>query len=200
VSGIDPSGGEQGRSVRRRRARTPAAREARRSERVAIEDPAVVLAAAARFLEARPRSVAETRRHLVGVGYRPDLVEGSVARLSELGLLDDESFARAWVASRDRAHPRGERALRSELARKGIDRELVELVLAGRLGEDTPTEADADEIAAGRLLERRRAALERVVDPRTRRQRAYALLARNGFGPDVATRVAERFVRPDPHD
>jgi len=39
--------------------------------------------------------------------------------------------------------------------------------------------------AAGNLLERNRRALMRVADPRVRRQKAYALLARNGFSPDV---------------
>ena len=34
-------------------------------------------------------------------------------------MLDDEAFARAWVESRDRARPRGERALRAELRQKG---------------------------------------------------------------------------------
>ena len=43
-------------------------------------------------------------------------------RLTELGMLDDATFARAWVESRDRARPRGERAIRDELRRKGIDR------------------------------------------------------------------------------
>ena len=39
--------------------------------------------------------------------------------MTELGMLDDETFARAWVESRDRARPRGERAIREELRLKG---------------------------------------------------------------------------------
>jgi hypothetical protein len=46
---------------------------------------------------------------------------------------------------------------------------------------------DADADAARRLLERHASALARVVDPRTRRQRAYALLARNGFDSDICS-------------
>ena len=34
-------------------------------------------------------------------------------------MLDDEAFARAWVESRDRARPRGERAIRQELGSEG---------------------------------------------------------------------------------
>ena len=75
----------------------------RRAERAEIDDPAVVLEAALRFLEARARSEAEVRRRLTSAGYRSDLVDGAVVRLAELGILDDEAFARAWVESRDRA-------------------------------------------------------------------------------------------------
>jgi len=157
--------------------------EARRAERAEIDDPALVLAAALRFLEARPRSIAEVRRRLLTNGYRPELVDGCVERLLELGILDDEAFARTWVESRDRARPRGERALRSELAKKGIDRALTEGVLEER--EVAHPEADAE--AARRVLARHASALARVADPRARRQRAYALLARSGFDPQTAT-------------
>ena len=91
-----------------------------------------MLEAAARFLEARSRSVAEVRRRLTSAGYRTELVDGAIARMTDLGMLDDETFARAWVESRDRARPRGERALQNELRLKGIDRAVVDLVLGAR--------------------------------------------------------------------
>ena len=54
-------------------------------------------------------------------------------------------------------------------------------------GGETPS---PDRVAAERLLARHARALARVADPRQRRQRAYALLARNGFDPDVCRAVA----------
>ena len=58
--------------------------------------------------------------------------------------------------------------------------------------------ASADEAAAARLLERRRRDLERIADPRARRARAYALLARHGFAPDIAARLAaQAALEPD---
>ncbi|MEI7744060.1 MAG: regulatory protein RecX [Chloroflexota bacterium] len=168
----------------------------RRAERGEVEDPAKVLDAAARYLEARPRSETEVRRKLRDLGYRSDLVEQTVARLIELGYIDDDAFARTWVDSRDRARPRGEHALRMELMRKGVERTVINGVIDerretahGPAAEDaTPTAAD--EAAAARLLERKGAALQRETDPRRRVQRAYALLARNGFSPDVCARIA----------
>lgn len=163
----------------------------RRAERAAIDDPEVVLAAGLRYLEARSRSVAEVRRRLTSAGYREELVDGAIARLTELGVLDDSAFARLWVESRDRARPRGEIALRRELALRGVDREVVDDLLTER-GEGSGGDADTD--AARRLLERRGSALLRVADPRARRQRAYALLARNGFDSGVCASVSRAWV------
>lgn len=117
-------------------------------------------------------------------------------------MLDDAAFATAWIESRDRARPRGERALRGELSLRGIDRGVVDAVLADRRGADeaeTPG-ADPDTDAATRLLDKRAASLRRVGDPRERRQRAYALLARNGFDPSTAMDVARRWVTDDATD
>lgn len=159
----------------------------RRERRAAIDDPAVVLEAAARFLEARSRSVAEVRRRLARAGYDAQLVEGAIVRLGELGMLDDEAFGRAWVESRDRARPRGEIALRRELALKGVDRTIVNDLLDERRAAAAPDDdgRGPDLVAAERLLARNERALARVADPRQRRQRAYALLARNGFDPET---------------
>jgi regulatory protein len=159
--------------------------EERRAERAEVTDPSVVLEAALRFLEPRQRSAAEVQRRLLQQGYRADLVEGCITRLVDFGIIDDAAFARGWVESRDRARPRGERALRQELRLKDIDRAIADETLEER----DANRPDADTQAARRLLERHAAALERVLDPRARRQRAYALLARNGFDPDVAASV-----------
>jgi regulatory protein len=184
-----------------------AARRARRERHAAETDQAVVLNAAARFLELRSRSVGEVRRHLLAAAFPEPLVEGAIARLLALGMLDDRAFAQAWVESRDRARPRGEAALRRELALKGIDRETVAAVLTERSEAAGGADSDgdsfesgavrargADQLAAERLLAKNRAALMRVGDLRLRRQRAYGLLARNGFDPDVCRSVSARLV------
>lgn len=148
--------------------------------------------AAATFLAVRPRSVAETRKRLSHLGYPFALVERVVERLMEMDYLDDAAFARAWVESRDRARPRGEMALRRELALKGVPRELIDDALVTRLTE--AGETDPNRTAADALLERKRPSLEREVEPARRRNRAYALLARNGFDPETCREAASSFV------
>ena len=174
----------------------------RRERRAQVDDETVVLEAAARFLEPRARSVAEVRRRLTGAGYQVVLVEGVIERLLEFGILDDAAFAQAWIESRDRARPRGERAMRSELALKGVDREIVDLLLGDRRADAAEPDSEglvtsADEVAAERLMARHSRSLARVGDPRQRRQRAYALLARNGFAPDICRAVAARIDEGD---
>ena len=168
----------------------------RREERAAVDDPELVLAAAVRFLESRARSTAEVRRRLAGAGYRAVLVDGAIARLVELGMLDDEAFARSWIESRDRARPRGEHALRRELQLKGVDRAVVDGLLATRAetAAEASAETSADDDAAARLLARHARALDRVADPRARRQRAYALLARHGFDPETCSAAVRAFL------
>ncbi len=182
----------------------------RRSRRAAVDDPADVLAAAARFLGTRPRSADEVRRRLRDAGYRADLVEGTLDRLTELGYLDDAAFARAWVESRDRTRPRGARALRDELRRKGVAVTDAEAALAAReagasgddpddprlapgAGERAVSEA-SDEAAAERLLARKGAGLLREPDLRKRRAKAYGLLARAGFDPGTAGRASTAWL------
>jgi regulatory protein len=144
--------------------------------------------AAAAFLATRPRSVGETRRRLRHLGYPHALVDQVLERFAEIGYLDDEAFAKAWVESRDRARPRGETALRRELAQKGVAREVVDEVLGER--HDAAEGGDPNLAAATALLERKRAALMREPDPRKRRQKAYALLARSGFDSETCRAVS----------
>ena len=133
----------------------------RRERRAAVDDPQVVLEAAGRFLEARSRSVAEVRRRLGRPAIGPTWSRARSPSCIEFGVLDDEAFARAWVESRDRARPRGERAIREELRLKGIDRATVDLVLAERreaaaeAGEDGSA-VTPDRVAAERLLAKHR--------------------------------------------
>jgi regulatory protein len=170
---------------------------ARRARRAAVTDPDVVMEAAAAFLAVRSRSSEETRRRLRHLGYPHGLCDQVVERLEQMGYLDDHDFARAWVESRDRARPRGAVALRRELQQKGVSDAIIAAVLEGRAQarQATGTGAlregsDVDTEAARKLLSKRARSLAREPDAYRRRQRAYALLARNGFAPDVCQEVA----------
>jgi regulatory protein len=86
---------------------------------------------AASYLARRPRSRAEMARYLEERGFGDDAAHSALDRLTELGLLDDRSFAAWWVENRSQHRPRGRYALRSELAARGVPKDDVDAALAG---------------------------------------------------------------------
>ena len=87
-------------------------------------------AAALRFLTTRSRSVAEVRRRLAR-RYAPEEVQEVIAGLQKQGYLDDSAFAKEWRQQRERSSPKGERQVRQELLRLGVEEVVVREVLAG---------------------------------------------------------------------
>jgi regulatory protein len=138
--------------------------------------------AAARLLDARPRSTAEVRLRLRRKEFPPEVIEQAVERLVDLGLLDDAAFSRYWVDNRQSFRPRGRLALRDELRRKGVDRSTIEQAIADADAEGEP---DAE---AARAEQVARNALRRYADSPDRatfQRRLGGLLQRRGFSLDV---------------
>jgi regulatory protein len=84
---------------------------------------------ALRFLGNRPRSEWEVRQNLLKAGYGNETLDRVLNRLRGVGLVDDAAFVRYWIDNRSQFNPRGEVALRQELRRKGVDREVIDAVL-----------------------------------------------------------------------
>lgn len=125
----------------------------------------------------------ELRRKLDRKGYRAEEIEAAMGRLSELGYLDDEAFARGLVRRRSAA--RGPRALAAELAAKGIDRAGIDAALDGA-GPEAQLEA-ATRLAERLYGEKPSAGYREMLD------RIGSKLVRRGFSTDVA-RAACRAV------
>ena len=88
------------------------------------------LDAALRFLSYRPRSEAEVRRRL-SRRFSHSSVDNAIATLREQGLLDDAAFAQFWHQSRERNRPKGISAMRWELLRMGVSRDVADDALEG---------------------------------------------------------------------
>jgi regulatory protein len=85
---------------------------------------------ALRFLSNRPRSEWEVRQNLLKAGYGDVTIDRVLDRLRSVALVDDAAFARYWIDNRTQFKPRGAVALRQELRRKGVEREVIDAVLA----------------------------------------------------------------------
>jgi len=187
------------------RRRDPEAQKARRAAAEASD----VLEAAARSLSGAPRSRKSLEERLITAGYPEEHVRAAVARLVEIGLVDDERFAQALLDSRDRSRQRGDRALLQELRRRGIDDELAQRLLAQRAaGESHSTEPVwgatlrvVEEHAEGAEERAARAALSKLRlrggDARAEVQRLAQGLARRGFPSALSWRLARERIETE---
>ncbi len=145
-------------------------------------DPeSVARAIALRLLERQPRTRVELERAMARRGVPADAAAAVLDRFAEVGLVDDEAFAQAWVDSRQRGRGLARRALSTELRRRGVDEDLVR----GAVSAVTPED---EEIAARALVEKKlrtMASLPREV----RLRRLVAMLGRKGFGSGLAMSV-----------
>ncbi len=141
--------------------------------------------AAVRYLGPRPRSILEVRRHLTKKRYDEKEIAATLARLRELGYVDDAALARYWLEQRRRFRPKGEYALKSELRAKGVDAAVVDDVLA----EEGRGEADAAWSALEPKLPRWRALHEEQ-----RKAKAQAFLRQRGFSFDAIEEVLARLA------
>jgi regulatory protein len=140
---------------------------------------------ALRYLDYRPRSIDEIRRHLKGKGFEPDVIDEVVERLADVGLLDDRAFARYWLENRADFRPRGERALRQELRLKGVSDD----VIAEALSEGHSEDEAAYHAAVARTRQ------VRTADPVEFRRKVEAHLVRRGFSYDAARDATARVWR-----
>ena len=114
----------------------------------------------------------------------PEEVAGRLLdRFEEVGLVDDDAFARSWIASRQPGKGLARRALAQELRRKGVDDE----VAREALDEIDP----ADEEAAARALVRKKLRSLSRVDDHTATRRLVGMLARKGYGSGLAFAVVK---------
>jgi len=86
--------------------------------------------AAERLLKIRPRSVSELRSRLLYKGFAADVIESLLDVFQKKRILDDVAFASWWITQRTTLRPTGSFRLTQELRKKGIDREVIDRVLA----------------------------------------------------------------------
>jgi regulatory protein len=103
-----------------------------------------------RLLTARPRSRAELADALRRRGIPEEIGEPVLARLSEVGLVDDAAFAESVVHSGHRHRGLGKAALGTELRRRGVPSEIADQAVAEVRPEDE--EQRARELVRHKLL------------------------------------------------
>ena len=143
--------------------------------------------AALKLLERTRRTRRDLERRLKEKDFDSATIATTLDRLTEVGLIDDVEYARAWLAGRWGRKPSGWRRLVQELRAKGISGEDAE-----RARELLSERGSApDEVgSAAKLVAQARKRYARL-EPQAQRQRLYALLARRGYDSDVIRRALE---------
>jgi regulatory protein len=127
----------------------------------------------------------KTRQQLADLLERRGVPEDAAVtvldRLVEIGLIDDEAFAEAWVSSRQAGRGLARRALKAELRAKGVDDDVAATAVEA-------VDDDDERVTARRLVERKLPSMQRL-DRTTATRRLMGMLARKGYSGGLAAAV-----------
>ncbi|WP_245667808.1 regulatory protein RecX [Actinomadura macra] len=142
-----------------------------------------------RLLAASPRTRAQLADALRRKSIPDEVADRVLSRFTDVGLIDDEAFAQAWVQSRHAGRGLAKRALAAELRRRGV-------------ADDTVSDAveslnPGQEEATARTLVDRRLRATRGLDPAKRTRRLVGLLARKGYSPALSYRVVKEALEEE---
>lgn len=143
-----------------------------------------------RQLTMAPRSRAQLEQALRRKGCPPEVGSAVLDRMEEVGLVDDTAFAGMLVRSQQAGRGLARRALAQELRKKGVDDETAQAAL----DEVDPRE---EEERARSLVAKRLRSMAGL-DPLVQTRRLAGMLARKGYGAELALRVVREAVREAP--
>ena len=154
-------------------------------EWVAIRDQSryrLAVRRALEFLARRRRTRSELQKQLLKAFSEAE-ANGALARIDELGYVDDESWAKDYVTT-IRARGRSRSLLARELSQHGIDDEAQESALA-----------EHDDRGEALAIARKRVRSLQRLAPDVRDRRLYAFLRRRGFSNDTTKQAMDEALR-----
>lgn len=78
------------------------------------------------MIAVRDQTAFEIRKKLAGKGFSKDAAEFALVEVKKLGLICETEFAKKYAASKLSKPGKGEKAVRNELIRKGISKEIAD--------------------------------------------------------------------------
>ena len=141
-----------------------------------------------RLLSRRAHSRVEMQRKLERRGYASEDVDSALARLDELGYLNDLSFAEGLVRLRSKS--RGPRALSAELAQRGVGRAQADRALASY--------DDALQLASAMRIIERTYGKREITEYREMLERVGNKLLRLGFSTTIVRGACRAVISSTP--
>ncbi|MEL4357457.1 MULTISPECIES: regulatory protein RecX [unclassified Luteococcus] len=147
---------------------------------------------ALRRLTMRDHSRQELDEALAAKDVSDDVRAELLDRFEEVGLVNDQNFAEQWTRARRSSRKLSKAAVRRELQRKGVEREVIEEALE-------PIDHDS-EVALATELARKKLRSVQGLDRQVAYRRIAGALARKGYGPGVVAQVVRDVLDADPED
>lgn len=144
------------------------------------------------YLKFRPRTIKETREHLYKkvrtTHWSHEAVDKVINHLIQLKFLDDKAFIDYLVNSRTKTNVKGIYAIKQELNKFGVDRELVKEYFCN-------VEINEDELAE-KILSTRWDRLKTL--PKQKRfEKALSFLQRRGFNYETSKKAIEDLINKE---
>ena len=145
-----------------------------------------------RLLSVRPRTRAELATALRQRGIPDEDATAVLERYGEVGMIDDEAFAKAWVTSRHAGRGLASGALARELRQRGVDSSAIGSAL-------TELDGDTEATMARALVDRRLRSMDGL-SAEVAFRRLVGMLARKGYSSGLAVRTVRDALAERPGD
>ncbi|HAA55305.1 MAG TPA: hypothetical protein DCE42_11150 [Myxococcales bacterium] len=144
------------------------------------------------YISYKPRTEHEVRKKLKGKEFAAWIINDVVARFIDLGYINDESYARAYVRSRLKNQGYGPQRIRMDLKKKGVAEDLVEQGLETYQHDD-----DALDTAKRHASRRWMNLLQKERDPRKRSKKLMDFLVRRGFDFETTRNILDEIKQQE---
>ncbi|MCK4994184.1 MAG: regulatory protein RecX [Candidatus Omnitrophica bacterium] len=136
---------------------------------------------ALRLIKFRTRSKYELLNRLKRKHYPEEIIKQVLDLLTNLGYVDDLTFAKAWVNGRLHFKPRSRKLLAYELKNKGIEETIIEGCLAG-------LNSKIEEQIASKLVQKKILKFKGL-SRETKKRRLIGYLSRRGFSGGISYKI-----------
>lgn len=151
------------------------------------------------FLSYRPRSEKEIRDNLLQKLKKVDKgeeekqsfaksIDEVIGKLEKLSLINDKDFAIWWVEQRTKFKKASPRIIKTELYKKGIDKEIIEEVL---------TETEIDPFLLAQEAAKKKISSYQSLEVRLFKEKMGRYLAAKGFDWEVVKRVVDTLIKEE---
>lgn len=137
------------------------------------------------FLSYRMRSEHEVRQKLLQTEFGEAVILEAIRKLYEYGFLNDESFTKALVETQKKNSKKGPTAIRQELKKKGIEKDLQEKVLDNY--------SEEEQVSIATTLAEKIVHQSKDKTPRQIKQKIQETLQRKGYNFTIISQAISAF-------